>query len=568
MKMLIRPQFSRRALLARSGSAALALKLPLRAAGQTPSPLLKVTAAPDSLTAFTESGAVALRKGGSAWQASGIEVATTPATDELPITIRSKNSALLRLHLRWRLAPPANLEYLGDQWERSYGDLAWRFLEPERIMPWYFIAADNGTTHACGVKTAPGAFCFWQVDTAGVSLWLDIRNGGQGVRLGSRELHAATVVAASYTGMSAFAATHQFCRRMCEKPRLPAVPVYGGNNWYYAYGHSSAEDMRRDSERIAALATSRSNPPFMVIDDGWEPHPASGPWSRGNSKFPDMPGLASEMRKIGVRPGIWIRPLFTKEPAAAAWQLASPNAEREYAEHQTHTLDPTLPEVIDKVKQDVGRLAAWRYELIKHDFSTYDLLGRWGFSMGAAVTDDNWHFKDRTRTNAEVIFSLYQAIREAAGDALVIGCNTVGHLAAGLFEMQRTGDDTSGKDWNRTRKMGVNTLAFRGPQNNAFFGVDADCVGLTKQIPWSLNRQWLDLLSHSGAPLFVSAAPDAIGPEQASALRDAFAVAASAMPTGEPLDWLRNNEPERWRLNGKIVEYNWFGDEGASPFAT
>jgi alpha-galactosidase len=116
--------------------------------------------------------------------------------------------------------------------------------------------------------------------------------------------------------------------------------------------------------------------------------------------------------------------------------------------------------------------------------------------------------------------------------------------------------------------MGVNTLAFRGPQNNAFFAVDADCVGLTKQIPWRLNRQWLDLLAHSGAPLFVSAAPDAAGPEQNAAMRDAFRIAATTLPTGEPLDWLRNNQPEHWRLNGKTAEYNWFGGEGVSPFAT
>jgi alpha-galactosidase len=559
---------SRRTVLLGSGSAALAGVFALRSSAQTVSPFLKVTAVPDSLTAFTEDGTVVLQKSGEVWGGGDIEAHTRSAAGELPIVVRSSKSPLLRFHLRWRLAPPADVEYLGDAWERSYGDLAWRFLEPERVMPWYFIAARPGTTHACGVKTAPGAFCFWQVDTAGVSLWLDVRNGGQVVQLGNRELHAATVIAASYTGMSAFAAAHQFCRRMCEKPRLAAAPVYGGNNWYYAYGHSSAEDIRRDSERIASLATSRSNRPFMVIDDGWEPHPVRGPWSHGNSKFPDMAKLASQMRKTGVRPGIWIRPLFTKEPETAAWQLTSPNAEREYAENQTHTLDPTLPEVIRKVKQDVGRLAAWGYDLIKHDFSTYDLLGRWGFSMGAAITDDNWHFRDRTRTNAEIMLSLYQAIRDAAGDALVIGCNTVGHLAAGLFEMQRIGDDTSGRDWNRTRKMGVNPLAFRGPQNNAFFAVDADCVGITKQIPWSLNRQWLDLLSQSGAPLFVSAAPDAIGPEQTSAIQNAFSVAATIRPTGEPLDWLRNNEPERWRLNGKAVEYNWFGEEGASPFAT
>jgi alpha-galactosidase len=204
-------------------------------------------------------------------------------------------------------------------------------------------------------------------------------------------------------------------------------------------------------------------------------------------------------------------------------------------------------------------------QLIKHDFSTYDLLGRWGFRMGAEITDPNWSFANRTRTNAEIIRDLYKALREAAGAALLLGCNTVGHLGAGLFELQRIGDDTSGRDWNRTRKMGVNTLAFRAPQHGAFFAVDADCVGLTRQIPWSFNSQWLDLLSRSGTPLFVSAAADALGPEQRAALRQAFALAANVLPLLEPLDWLRNSEPRRWILGGKATNYDWFGAEGVSP---
>jgi hypothetical protein len=66
-------------------------------------------------------------------------------------------------------------------------------------------------------------------------------------------------------GISQFAATARFCRRMCKAPRLPAAPVYGGNNWCYAYGKSSTDDIRQDSERIASLASSANNKPFMVM---------------------------------------------------------------------------------------------------------------------------------------------------------------------------------------------------------------------------------------------------------------------------------------------------------------
>ncbi len=130
--------------------------------------------------------------------------------------------------------------------------------------------------------------------------------------------------------------------------------MYGGNNWYYAYGHSSASDMIADSERMSAVASSRENRPFMVIDDGWQPNPTAGPWSRGNAKFPDMANLAGQMTKAGVQPGLWFRPLFTKDPVPANWRLTHPNSAREFTRNGAYTLDPTVPEVAAKLREDIS----------------------------------------------------------------------------------------------------------------------------------------------------------------------------------------------------------------------
>jgi alpha-galactosidase len=156
---------------------------------------------------------------------------------------------------------------------------------------------------------------------------------------------------------------------------------------------------------------------------------------------------------------------------------------------------------------------------------------------------------------------LYGAIRRGAGDALVLGCNTIGHLAAGLVQAQRIGDDTSGREWSRTRKMGVNTLAFRMAQHNTFFAADADCVPVTAGIPWELTRQWLDLVARSGTALFVSVDPAAVTAEQKRVLKSALAAAARPHPPGVPLGWMDTTTPERWRLDGQMVRYNWYEDD-------
>jgi len=433
-------------------------------------------------------------------------------------------------------------------------------------MPWYFLAHTPAATHGYGVKTGAAAICFWQADSAGITLWLDLRNGGGPVSLGARTLTAATVVV-QHTNGSAFDAARRLCRALCDKPLMPAQPVYGGNNWYYTYGDNfGAEEIVADSALMAELAPAGTkNRPWMVIDMGYGSQPdGAGPTPKTSPRFPDMPRLVERMKATGVRPGIWTRPLLTGEELPAAWNL--PGSEKRHRPGQ-RILDPTIPEAMEKVREGMRTLRAWGFELIKHDFSTYDLLGRWGFEMGVQLTAPNWHFADRSRTNAEILRALYTELRAAAPGALQLGCNTVGHLGAGLFEIQRTGDDTSGREWERTRKMGVNTLAFRLPQHGAFFALDADCVPVTSAIPFPSTADWLRLVALSGTPLFVSADPKITkGPEKA-ALRHAFNSASQTLPPAEPLDWLETTSPARWRLAGAEQRFDWFPADGASPFA-
>ena len=159
------------------------------------------------------------------------------------------------------------------------------------------------------------------------------------------------------------------------------------------------------------------------------------------------------------------------------------------------------------------------------------------------------------------MLDFYRLLREEAGDMYIIGCNTLSHLSAGIFEIYRTGDDTSGRSWSRTRALGVNTLAFRLCQNDAFYKVDADCVGiLGENIDWKLNRQWLELLAKSGTPLFVSAQPSAVTDEMKKDLKAAFKISSIQQDTVEPLDWLYNNAPQEWLINGEKKSFDFVMD--------
>ena len=481
------------------------------------------------------------------------------ADGSLRVMVDAPSAAPSYVILRWNDALPEGARILGDHWERGYGDLEWRGAVAERTLPWYALIHDpaRGDTRGIGVGTGASSLASWRVDETGITLVLDIRCGGSGVQLEGRRLEAATIrELTSRSGESAFAFARRFCQALCPSPRLPALPVYGGNDWYSRYGRISAETVRLDSALIHELSPSGNNAPSYVIDAGWYPkdNHDGAIYDRGNERFPDMPGLAEWIHGHGVRPGIWIRPLLVADDVPREWRFSP---QYPLAKTPGVFLDPSIPEVLARVREDIARLTHWGYRLIKRDFTTWDILGRWGFEMLPQVTTPGWAFADRSRTTAEIVRNLYVNIREAAGDAYLIGCNTIGHLGAGLFELQRTGDDTSGHKWERTRKMGPNTVGFRIPQHGTFFDSDPDCIGLRTDIPWEQNKQWLDLVARSGMALFVSAHPDAVGPEQRAALHEAFARAAVPNAPGEPLDWMETTCPRHWKFGEETRTYDW-----------
>ena len=120
----------------------------------------------------------------------------------------------------------------------------------------------------------------------------------------------------------------------------------------------------------------------MVIDAGWQPLAGDmgqdaicgGPYSGANTRFPDMPGLAAAIRATGSRPGIWIRPLAAPPDAPDAMLLPIERADDNSARRKV--LDPSLPDVLAQIADDFRTLHAWGYDLIKHDWSACDLLGR------------------------------------------------------------------------------------------------------------------------------------------------------------------------------------------------
>lgn len=500
--------------------------------------------------------------GSGTWGAGDIEVRIRAIDAQTAsIHLQSPTQRPAEVRLEWRQQRPLeSARILGDHWERSYGDLEWRCMVAERPLPWYCVIHDGSMSAGVGVMVQPAAFCAWRVSPAYVQLHCDVRTGDRPLALGKRELTLATVV--RYVGdtfESPYQVAGALCKRLCASPRQHDEPAYGFNDWYYQYSNCTAASTLRDADLLGELTRGFSNRPFCVIDAGWQTHSwTGGPHVASHGKDFSahvMDKLAADIRKRDVRPGIWVRVTNTRDTSLVAAMT------HRKGDNDCTLLDPTHDVNRENFRATMRMLVKdWGYELVKVDFSGYDIMGRWGSQMGERATSkETLNFVNEGLTTAEVLTQFYRDLREGAGDeAYILGCNTFGHLGAGIFDIQRIADDTSGQAWEPNRKMGVNTLAFRAPQQGRFFEVDADCVGLTRHVPWNLNRQWLDLVARSGTALFVSPAPDAITAETKPVLREALERASQRQEVAEPLDWFETTAPMKWLFGGEVVTYNWY----------
>ena len=438
----------------------------------------------------------------------------------------------------------------GDSWERTYADMYWGSPE-SRIMPWYCMFLDNEKIYCYGVETQPNAFCFWKYQNDRLTLVLDVRNGNNGVMF-PEKFFVAKLVYKEYFG-DLFSAASDFCHAMCANPRLPNRPIFGGNDWYSNY-----EKIIWHTEKIAEYADGLKYRPYMIVDDGWQIYhrPESenatyyngGPWNKANKKFGDMGRMAEEIDKRGAIPGIWFRPL----------NIFSGMSKECFLDYNKGVLDPTVSEVQKYVTESIKLFLKQGFKIIKHDFSSFELFGRYLHSTDDLSCATIGDFSDKGKTNAQIVKDFYGLIRNAAGDdCMLIGCNTFSHLSAGFFEIQRTGDDTSGIEWERTRDYGVNALAFRMPQHMNFYCADADCVGVTNDVDWNLNKQWLDVVSKSGTALFVSLAKNACDKEKGKAIATAFGRCCKNTKPSKPIDWTESKTPKRWDSEFGNDTYEW-----------
>ena len=482
--------------------------------------------------------------------------------DALSVILYPTSRPYLRVKLRWEGDLSSGLLCLGDGWERvglsKMKDLecVWTGIDPRRRMPWYFHLYDGAALHSFGVKTGASTFVWFECDPRGITAWIDVRSGGQAAELLEPLTACEVVCREGREGELPYRAAEEFCRMMCPRPNLPREPILGVNNWYWAYGSITHDSVLDECDYLMEMAADATCRPHMIIDDGWQQNRYShrfgsyngGPWDKTNAGFSDMARTADEIHARGARAGIWMRPLLTCLPV--------PQEAVGIRKCQGGTiLDPSHPYTLELVREDVARIRSWGYDLIKHDFTTMDTVNS-VFEADAKLPA----FYDKHHPTAYIMRELYRVIEEAAGGANVIGCNTFGHLVAGIHSVQRAGDDTSGRNFEITRADGVGTLV-RLPQNNTFFSHDPDCAAFTDTVSHERNLDFLEAAAITGATTLASVTPHTLTAEEMARIRRIYKTASEGGLGATPADWLGRREPSEFVTpDGRRFVFDWYSD--------
>ena len=478
------------------------------------------------------------------------------------VVVYPSGSPVRYLKLRFR-GDLSNVDKVyGDQWERSGEDafLEWRSVMASRVLPWFCYVKSGDMTACYGVKTGADCFAFWQVDPRGITLFLNLTNGKDGTELKEPLVACEVVELFGDEGEDCYKVAKRFSTLMCDAPKLPKEPIFGVNNWYWAYGRISHSSIMEETDYLLKMCDGTKHRPYMIIDDGWQLNRTygkdnyiGGPWKFCNDRFASMAETSDAIHQKGAKSGIWFRPLLTLGdfPIEADYGFASGGK----------LLDPSHPYTLERVESDAAMIRSWGFDLIKHDFTTIDITGRnplGGRTASHTMVNRDRPFFDKTKTTATIIKNLYSAIQKGAGDADVIGCNTISHLTAGIHSVYRVGNDTSGRSFEWTRRDGVNSV-MRLPLNDAFYNVDPDCAAFTEKVDAELNLDFLEMCAVTGMTTLASVTPHILTDAQMDRINGIYRIADRDDMRLGIANYDKNSDPEIFISDdGKERrEYDW-----------
>ena len=307
--------------------------------------------------------------------------------------------------------------------------------------------------------------------------------------------------------------------------RLGSI-VNGWCNWFYAHDVYSEEEILENA-RFIARHFSKYGLQYIQMDEGFQTW--HGDW-RGNSRFPHgLKWLNAQIKKLGLKPGVWISPFVVSDTTALFkqhpdWFLKNadgslkrigpwPGENTDWFRNEKpkrYGLDITHPQAVKWFKDLMDTLTNhWGFEMIKVDFVAWTVLS----------AD---HFWDASVTPAQAYSRALEMIRKTAGEEChILDCGP-GNISIGSINSMRIEYDQ-----NYGYRKDAWSQYFRGPACSA---------GAMGKRYFYHNRTWTNDADH--------VCMDLLSDQQAQAAASLISLSGGNLISGDRLTWLDHGKIE------------------------
>lgn len=225
------------------------------------------------------------------------------------------------------------------------------------------------------------------------------------------------------------AALDRYAARVADDLRLPAPdPSTLPTVWCSWYCHWSGVTEQHIAEVLADLDTLDLPVDVVQVDDGYQSQ--IGDWCTPSDRFASVSGVATRIRDHGRRAGIWTAPFLATERSRVVaehpdWFCAGLDAGVHWGQ-KLYALDVTNESARAHLFAVFRELAGYGFDYFKVDF----------VYAGALPARRREEIDPLTAYRMGI-----DVIREAIGDATLVGCGAPMIPSIGLFDAVRTSPD-------------------------------------------------------------------------------------------------------------------------------
>ncbi|MCP2604615.1 NPCBM/NEW2 domain-containing protein [Candidatus Aminicenantes bacterium AH-873-B07] len=287
-----------------------------------------------------------------------------------------------------------------------------------------------------------------------------------------------------------------------DKSAFP-LPPSGWCSWYYYYQEISENEVIKNAKWLSENLKDYGAA-YCQIDDGWQGRGHglgdNRDWTTIDKRFPSgMDGLAKILKKLGLKPGIWLAPHGQSNEdvvrKSGAFMLTKNGKSASSTWVGDYLLDPTKKKAIKYLENLFTTLASkWGYEYFKID----------GQPIVINEYKTKTAFMENPKGNPEEFYrkTLFTIRNTIGPNRYLLGCWGIPLLGVGIMNGSRTGGDVRAS-WEGFIVALDATMKYYFLHNIVWY-CDPDVMLVRAPLTLDMARVWATLQGLTGQALMAS----------------------------------------------------------------